>query len=77
MQLVGMDGNAFSILGGFSRAARSQGWTQPQVKSVLDEATSKDYDHLLSTIASHVDDSDDEYYCSICDNPACTCGDEE
>lgn len=55
MQLVGMDGNAFAILGGFSRAARAQGWTQPEVKKVLDEATSKDYDHLLATIASNVD----------------------
>jgi hypothetical protein len=56
MKLVGMDGNAFAILGGFSREAKKQGWKQPQIKVVLDEATSKDYNHLLATIMAHVDE---------------------
>ena len=86
MQLVGMDGNAFAILGGFSREARRQGWTQPEVKKVLDEATSKDYDHLLATIVSHVDMGeeddnwlDDEGICDYCGECNCEgeCEDEE
>jgi len=81
-----MDGNAFAILGGFNRAARAQGWTQPQVKKVLDEATSKDYDHLLTTIANHVEDEseddnwlDDEGWCDFCGECGCEgeCEDED
>jgi hypothetical protein len=86
MQLVGMDGNAISILGSFSREARKQGWTQPEIKKVLDEATSKDYDHLLTTIVSNVDMGeeddnwlDDEGICDFCGECGCEgeCEDEE
>ena len=56
MQLVGIDGNAFSIMGAFSSNARRQGWTSQEIKSVLDEAMSGDYNHLLATIASNVDE---------------------
>jgi hypothetical protein len=56
MQLVGIDGNAFSIMGAFSSNARRQGWTSEEIKSVLDEAMSGDYNHLLATIASNVDE---------------------
>ena len=30
MQLVGLDGNAFSLMGAFQREARRQGWTQAE-----------------------------------------------
>jgi len=54
MRLVGEDGNAFAVLGRFRRAAKAAGWTADEIKAVLDEATSGDYDHLLATIAARV-----------------------
>ncbi len=64
MQLVGIDGNAFAIMGAFGSSARRQGWSQEEIKSVIDEATTSNYDHFLATIASHVEepemDDDDE-----------------
>jgi hypothetical protein len=53
LQLVGLDGNAFSILGAFSGAARRQGWTKEEIDAVTKDAMSKDYDHLLATIADN------------------------
>ena len=66
MQLVGIDGNAFAIMGAFGSNARRQGWTQQEIKSVIDEATTGDYDHFLATIASHVEEpemDDDDGEC--------------
>ena len=60
MQLVGEDGNAFAILGRFQRAAKQQGWTQEEIKSVMDRATSGDYRNLLGTIQGYVDEGDGE-----------------
>lgn len=53
LELVGVDGNAFSIMGAFQRQARREKWTQKEIEAVLDEATSGDYDHLLATIMDH------------------------
>ncbi|MFO0807545.1 MAG: hypothetical protein U0746_02895 [Gemmataceae bacterium] len=50
MTLVGIDGNAFSILGAFRRNARNQGWPQDAIDAVTTEAMRADYTHLLSTI---------------------------
>lgn len=56
MKLVGMDGNAFAILGRFSNAARKAGWTDEERGAVLKEAQSGDYNHLLATIMEHVEE---------------------
>lgn len=53
LELVGLNGNAYSIMGAFKHAARQQGWTPEEIKVVLDEASSGDYDHLLATILEH------------------------
>jgi len=53
LKLVGLDGNAFYLLGAFQKAARQQGWTQEEIKAVLNEARSSDYNHLLATLAEH------------------------
>jgi hypothetical protein len=47
------DGNAFAILGRFQNEAKRAGWSQDQVKEVMDKATSGDYDHLLQTFIGH------------------------
>jgi hypothetical protein len=49
VQLVGEDGNAFSILGRVSRALRDAGAGEEKVGAYMKEATSGDYDHLLQT----------------------------
>jgi hypothetical protein len=56
LQLVGLDGNAFSLLGTFRRAARQQGWSEEKVQAVCDEATAGNYDHLLATLMRHVEE---------------------
>jgi len=55
MQLVGEDGNAFAVLGRAQRAAKEAGWSKEKIKSVMDEATSGDYNHLLATIMENFD----------------------
>ncbi len=54
MQLEGIDGNAFSIMGSFKREAKKSGWTKEEIDEVLNEATSGDYNHLLTTIMEHI-----------------------
>ncbi len=63
LQLVGLDGNAFSLMGAFQHQAKREKWTEPEIKSVLDAAMSGDYDNLLRVLDSHCEpsgDGDDE-----------------
>lgn len=53
LKLVGLDGNAYSLMGAFQRAARQQGRTPEEIKAVLDDCTSSNYDHLLSVLVQH------------------------
>lgn len=53
LKLVGMNGNAFFILGAFQKQAKKEGWTKAEIDEVLNKATSGDYDHLLATITNH------------------------
>lgn len=61
LKLVGLDGNAFALIGAFHRAARNQGWSKKEIKVVLGECMSKDYNHLISTLMEHTIDPDDYY----------------
>ena len=58
MQLAGLDGNAFALMGAFSRNARRQGWTRDEIDTVLKECRSGDYDHLLCTLMDNIDDDE-------------------
>ncbi len=53
LELVGMDGNAFALLGAFRRQAKKEGWTQEEIDVVLDDAKSGDYNHLLQVLIKH------------------------
>lgn len=53
LNLVGLDGNAFSLMGAFRRAASTQGRTPQEIRDVTDDCTSGDYNHLLSVIMKH------------------------
>jgi len=50
LKLVGLDGNAFALMGAFQRQARKEKWTLDEIKMVLDECLSGDYVHLLATL---------------------------
>jgi hypothetical protein len=56
LRLVGLDGNAFNLLGKFEAAARRQGWEPDEIAAVLDEAMSGAYSHLVGTLARHCED---------------------
>ena len=60
MTLIGVDGNAFSLMGAFSREARKQGWTNDEITVVTSECMEGDYDHLLRTLMDNIDDCGDE-----------------
>lgn len=60
LTLVGLDGNAWSLMGAFTGQARSEGWSKEEIKAVTDECMKGDYDHLLRTLMAHCVDEDDE-----------------
>ena len=48
VQLIGRDGNAFSILGTVKQALRRGGESREFIEAFMKEATSGDYNHLLA-----------------------------
>lgn len=62
LDLVGINGNAYAIMGAFQRQARREGWTQEEINTVLDEAKSSDYNHLLATISNHCEPLNEDDY---------------
>ena len=59
LELVGLDGNAFAVIGAFRRAAKKCGWTKQEIDDVTKDAMSGDYNHLLAVIANHCTDEDE------------------
>lgn len=49
VELVGQDGNAFTIIGRVSKALREGGATADEIVEFTAEATSGDYDNVLAT----------------------------
>lgn len=60
LELVGLDGNAFSLMGAFQRQARKEKWTQAEIETVLDAAKGGDYDNLLCVLMEHCEPIEDE-----------------
>lgn len=56
LTLVGLDVNAFSLMGAFQKAASRQGWNQEDIDEVLDKCQSGDYNHLLTTLMDYTED---------------------
>ena len=48
--LVGQDGNAFSLMGYTQRAMKEAGFTIMEINEVLKDAMSSDYNNLLVTL---------------------------
>lgn len=61
LDLVGVNGNAFMIMGVFQRQAKREGWSTSEIEMVLAEAKSGDYDHLLATIVNHCEVNDEPF----------------
>jgi hypothetical protein len=59
IHLVGLDGNAFFLMGAFQRQARRDGWSKEEIDKVLNEARASDYDHLIITLCNHTLDLND------------------
>ena len=51
LDFEGVDGNAFALLAHFRRQAKLAGWTVKEIEEVVENATSEDYDHLVSVLS--------------------------
>jgi hypothetical protein len=50
LELVGRDGNAFSLMGAFQREGKRQGFNEEWIEEVLAECQTGQYHHLLATL---------------------------
>lgn len=53
--LVGVDGNAFSVIGFTQKALRRAGASQEFIASYQAEVMSGDYDHVIATSVMYLD----------------------
>lgn len=53
--LVGVDGNAFAVMGYVRKAMYESGFSVQEIKAYLADAMSSDYDHLLAVSVEMVD----------------------
>lgn len=60
MTLVGLDGNAFALMGAFSKNARRQGWAKEEIDVVINECKQGNYYHLLRTLMDNIDDTNED-----------------
>jgi len=60
MELVGLDGNAFSLMGAFQCQARKENWNPEEIDFVLKEFMRGDYYHLLATLCQYTTSPEDE-----------------
>jgi len=55
LELVGQDGNVFSILGNATRVARKAGWSKEKIEEFQKKAMSGDYNNALQTCMDYFD----------------------
>lgn len=58
LTLVGLDGNAFSVIAAVRKAMRSQGFSAEEVTEFTRKATSGDYDNLLRVCMEYTEDEE-------------------
>ena len=72
LQLVGLDGNAFSIIGAVKRAMRAAGFSAKAQGEMVEAAMSGDYNNVLQTAmkwteSPEADEDDDTLRtCAVC-----------
>lgn len=81
LQLVGEDGNSFSILARARTAARRAGVPAEEIDQLLKYATEGDYNHLLCAMMEYFDEpesDEDDSYCDGCgySDYNCECDDD-
>lgn len=54
VELLGVGENSIYLLGQFIDAAEKEGWSQAEIETVLKEARSKNYSHLVNTLKAHM-----------------------
>ena len=52
--LVGVDGNAFAVMGYVSRAMKETGFSKEEISEYTKRATSGDYNNLLATSCDYI-----------------------
>ena len=53
--LVGVDGNAFAIMGYTAKAMRRADFSKEEIDKMYEEAKSSDYDNLICVCAGYID----------------------
>jgi hypothetical protein len=74
--LVGVDGNAFSVMGYVLRCMRTCKLPKAEQDKYLEDAKSSDYNHLLAVSCEMIDRLNKEFDSSHDLNPLCEYGKE-
>jgi hypothetical protein len=53
LNLIGLDGNAYSLMGAFEAEARKQGWEKFEIQQVLRKCKESNYDNLLRVLMEY------------------------
>ena len=53
--LIGIDGNAFSVMGYVRKAMRRSGYSKAEIDTYTENAQSKDYNHLLNVSRERIE----------------------
>lgn len=60
LNLVGLDGNAFSLMGTFQKRAKEEKWDQDEISYVIEKCMSGDYNNLLRVLMNYCDMDSEE-----------------
>lgn len=63
--LVGIDGNAFSVMGYVAKAMKEQHHTTEEIENYRKDAMSSDYSHLLTVSVDMIDKCNEEYSATL------------
>jgi hypothetical protein len=53
LKLVGLDSNSFNLFAKFWSKAKAEGWTEDEIRAVLDECMKGDHHHVIATLMKH------------------------
>lgn len=59
--LVGIDGNAYSIMGYVRNAMKNENKSKLEIDNYISDATSGDYNHLLLVSVTMIDELNNKY----------------
>lgn len=67
MSLIGFN-NVSSMVGAFKTEAKLQGWTEKEIKTVIDKCMNGVHDYLFTTLMEYIDTKDIDEYDNDFDN---------